>query len=111
MDILVFSVILFFSATMTAIGLFFRANYLSVVAGIILILMGVTTSINPFLTGGLTQSFCVSDTTGGIICDDHALPLLEIGYQFWIAFGGMLMFAGLGVIVDSIIRIRGQKYS
>lgn len=110
MDIIIFGMLLFFSLGLVSLGLRFKANYLSAVAGIVLILIGINVSIDAFLTAGLTQAFCVTDNAADIVCKNHALPLLEIGYQFWIGFGGMLMFAGLGCVVDSIIRVRGPRY-
>jgi len=101
MDILILA---FFAALgLACIGRDFykKAPYMSVIGGIIFIFLGIFLSVD----ASITQSFCLYNTnTTAIECVDHALPTFSFSDKFNIALGGILMFAGAGVIVDMILR-------
>ena len=83
----------------------FKAPYLSVLSGVLLIFIGIFMSVD----GTITQTFCdYNANTSAIECVNATLPAFSFWHDFGIAIGAMLMFLGAAVILDIYLRSKGE---
>ena len=106
MDIYLLYFLALFSVSLIYMSFKFEAPYLSVIAGIILIFLGIFMSVD----GSITKTFCdVSNSTGDFICTTVTLPAFSFWSNFGIALGAMLMFLGVGIMIDVMLRVKGES--
>ncbi len=108
MDITVLYFLTMLALSVLFISYRFRAPYLSVLAGIILVFLGIFLSVD----GNITKTFCEFNVNSSAIeCVNTVLPTFSFWNEVVVAIGGILMFLGVGVILDNYIKVGERDMS